>query len=125
MQGCGTLRGMSDIAQRAERNPDILQSGCSVTGKIEPGVVLPTVAPEEGSVLYLGESVIYEIAAALKGITVQQAKYRLEDRPSPKQAQLDAAQAEIKRLKTAIDRWEALRERMAESGMIVTTFDEA
>lgn len=113
---------MSEIAFRHPHNPDPLNSGCCVTGKVEEGVAFPTVSPEEGTIMFIGKTALIEAVAAFMDISPNQAKARMEGRPSPKQAELDAKNREIEKLKSRLARWEKFRDELEANGMIVTTF---
>lgn len=114
---------MSDFVFRVDRSPDPLDTGCKVTGKIEPGVVFPTVEPYEGTVMFIGETALREAVAAYLGITPNQAKFRLEDRPSPKQAEFDTIKAELEKVKSRLARWEKFRAELEANGMTLATLD--
>ena len=115
---------MSDLVYAVSQSPDPLDTGCKVTGKIEPGVVFPTVEPAEGTTLFIGETALIEAVAAYCNITPNQAKFRIEDRPSPKQAQFDAIRKELDKVKSRLERWEQFRTELEANGMTLTNFHE-
>lgn len=70
-----------ELAQYHAHNPDPDFGMCRNTGE-EPtdGVVFPGVEPMEGAYCFIGRQSILEAIGALYGVTVDEAKFRMEGR---------------------------------------------
>lgn len=113
----------SDIAVRHPHNPDPFFDGCQATGNVEPGVSFPYVEPQDGTIMFLGETAMIEAMSVLFDLSPDQVRARLSKDPSPKQAELNAANRTIAKLEEELVGWHSLRDAMAETGLLVTAFD--
>lgn len=114
---------MSDIATVYPYNPDPFFAGCQATGNEERGVVFPNVEPQDGHVMFLGETAIHEAIAALYDISPDEAKRRLSDEDSPKQVELNAAKKRIASLVRELEHWENLKDALLGVGLITPAFE--
>jgi hypothetical protein len=115
---------MSDIAFYHKHNPDVMFAGCQVTQKNEDGISFPTVEPADGTVMFIGKTALIEAIAAYLKITPNQAKFRMEDRPSPKQAEFDELKKTLAKVEARLARWEKWKQEAEAAGLILTAFDE-
>jgi hypothetical protein len=114
---------ISDIAHRFDRNPDMLYSGCQVTGKDEPGISFPTVEPSEGSVMFIGDHALHEAISIYYDIPLDESRRRLSGEDTPKQAEFKKLKAELKDLKSKEDLWNKVAESLEAAGLVVTTYE--
>lgn len=115
---------MSDIAVKHPHNPDPFVAGCQATGNVEPGVSFPAVEPQDGTIMFLGETAMIEAMAVLFSISPAEVKRRLRGDETPKQTELNAAKKRITTLEKELAGWAALKDALLDTGLVVTTFED-
>lgn len=115
---------MTEIAYVHSHNPDPFFEGCQATGAVERGVSFPSVEPQDGTIMFLGETAMVEAMAALFDLSPNQVRQRLAKDPSPKQAELNAANKKIADLEERLAAWEAVKDSLFEVGVLVPAFEE-
>lgn len=113
----------SDIAVRHPHNPDPFFDGCQATGNVEPGVSFPSVEPQDGTIMFLGETAMIEAMSVLFDVSPTEVKRRLKNEETPKQAELTAAKKRIANLEKELADWTAFKDALLDTGLVVATFE--